>query len=86
MADKTAPPSIEIARIEETVRFSTGGTFALLGLIAVQFLVFAAWSSAKSAVQEASLGTLWIALNVLLGIGVIVGRRRTYRVLRDADR
>ena len=74
-----------IATLVEDVRFTTGGALALIGLALFQLGVVLAFGGMKSAVQEASLGTVWIAINILLGIGVINGRRRTYRVLRDVN-
>jgi hypothetical protein len=35
--------------------------------------------------RSISVGTIWITGNILLGIGVIVGRRRTYHVLREPE-
>jgi membrane protein implicated in regulation of membrane protease activity len=77
-------PPIEIARIEERTVFSLGGAAAGVLLVLHNFgMLFAFIGGAKSAVQEASLGTVWIAGNVLWGVCAIIGRRRTYRVLRD---
>ena len=75
-----------IATIEERATFSPGGSIAVVFLLLFQFGIILAWGSTNSAVQEASLGTIWIAGNVLLGIGAIIGRRRSYRVLRELGR
>jgi hypothetical protein len=75
-----------IATIEERTIFSSGGSVAVILLFVFQVLIIFAWGSTKSAVQEASLGTVWIAGNILLGIGAIIGRRRSYRVLRELGR
>jgi hypothetical protein len=83
---KDKVPEVEIARIVEQVWFSGGGLIAVILLMLHNWLMFYLFFAAtKSAVQEASLGTLWIAGNVLFGVGAIIGRRRTYRVLRDQN-
>lgn len=73
----------EIARIEEITLATAGGTLAMLLLVLHNAGMLAIFMGTKNAIQEASLGTLWIAGNVLWGIGVIVGRKRTYVVTRD---
>jgi len=83
---KKEMPQIEIARLVEDVGFTTGGTIAVFLLILHNCLMFYLYVGAtKSAVQEASIGTIWIAGNVLFGIGAIIGRHRTHRVLRDQN-
>jgi hypothetical protein len=73
-----------IATLEERQSYTGGGAFCLFLLVAFQLLmVMAFFGAAKSAVQEASIGTLWIAGNILLGTGVLAGRKRTYRVMRE---
>jgi hypothetical protein len=71
-----------IATLEERQKFRR---IALVLLLLFQFVMVWAFSTTKSAVQEASIGTIWITGNILLGIGVIVGRRRTYHVLREPE-
>jgi hypothetical protein len=77
------PSRAEIARIEERVELSGVGRACVFFLLLSQVAVFIGYGSLTSSVQEAAIGTLWIALNVLFGIGVLAGRRSTYRVLRD---
>lgn len=73
----------QIAQIDEVATFSAGGAIALIALILFQILmVLSFFGTAKSAVQEAAIGTLWMAGNVLLCTGIIVGRTRSYRVFR----
>ena len=50
-----------IATLEEHQRFSNGGQNALILLLIFQFVMLWAFSVTRSAVQEASVGTLWIA-------------------------
>jgi len=81
MAKETRPL---IARLEERQSFTNIGAVCVLLLLVFQVFMFAAFfGSAKNAIQEASIGTLWIAVNVFLGTGVLAGRRRDYRVLRE---
>ena len=51
-----------IATLEEHQRFSNGGQNALILLLIFQFvMLWAFFIATRSAVQEASVGTLWIA-------------------------
>ncbi|MGB9366480.1 MAG: hypothetical protein WCE79_10745 [Xanthobacteraceae bacterium] len=73
----------EIARIHEDIQPTAGGSFSVVLLVLFQIgMAFAFLSGAQSAVQEAAVGTVWIAGNILLGLCVAVGRRRTYYVTR----
>jgi hypothetical protein len=69
------------------VWFTSGGLIAVLLLVLNNFtmLLWIFVFGTKSAVQEAAIGTMWIAGNVLWGASAIIGRRRTYRVLRDQN-
>ena len=78
----TPPTLTEIARIEERVRFSLTGGMAVVLLLLHQTLILSLWQGALGSLPEAAIGIAWIAGNVLWGIGVIVGRRRSYRVFR----
>jgi hypothetical protein len=83
---KDKVPEVEIAKIVEQVWFSGGGLIAVILLMLHNCVMFYLYLVAtKSAVQEASIGTMWIAGNVLFGVGAIIGRRRTYRVLRGQN-
>lgn len=72
-----------IATIEEHTDFTWRGTVAAIALVIFQFIVVAGFGAAKSAVQEASIGTVWIAVNVLLVGCAIMGRKRTLKVYRE---
>jgi hypothetical protein len=76
-------PPEQIARLEEITVFTGLGIVALILLILHQAAMVIWMTVARSAVQEASVGTVWIAGNVLLCTLLVVGRRGTYRVLRD---
>ena len=73
---------IEIARLEEQVDSTLGGRFCFLLLILNSLLWVLVMGADTSAIRQAAYGTLLIAGNVLFGIGVIIGRRRTYVVTR----
>ncbi len=80
------PARQEIARIEERVSLSgLGGLSSVLLMLHNVVMAIAFFVSAKSAVQEASLGTMWIAGNVLWGVCMMMGRRSTYVVTRQID-
>lgn len=71
--------------LTETSEATVAGNVARAALVLtnVGFLALVASGAAGfSAVQEAAVGTVWIALNVALGVGVVVGRRSTF-VLRE---
>lgn len=83
MAKWTPPPRTEIARIDEKATMSGGGVVCMVLLILHQIGIVFAFAAANGAIQQATVGTLWIGGNVLWGIGIIVGRARTYRVTRE---
>jgi hypothetical protein len=51
----------EIAKIDEVVRFSGGGVAAIVFLVLFQMLMLLLQAVVASAVQQAALGTVWIA-------------------------
>lgn len=78
------PPPVELARIDETVTLTGAGAFSGVLLVLHNMFMGALFLfGTRSAVQETSLGTIWIAGNVLWGVCMLMGRKRTYRVLRD---
>lgn len=86
MAKVKPPERYEIARLEERVSLSTGGGIASVLLMLHNVVMFVAFFiSAKSAIQEASLGTMWIAGNVLWAACMMLGRRSTYVVTREVQ-
>ena len=66
--------------IYEDARFSAGGGIAAGLLVLFQLAMIVGLAAQKNAVQEAALGTFWIAINIVLGCGAVIGRRRSYRV------
>lgn len=72
-----------VATLEENSRFTAGGQLALV--ILLLFGIFVAFAATKNAIQEATVGTIWIAGNILFCTGAIIGRKRTYQVLRKDD-
>jgi hypothetical protein len=77
------PRRTEIARIEEFTEPTAAGTFCFFLLSAHQVGSLLFFITAKSAIQEAAVAAIWIGGNVLWGLGVALGRRRTYIVTRD---
>jgi hypothetical protein len=63
---------------------TAAGVICFALLILHQLGSFAFFSGAKSAIQEAAVAAIWIGGNVLWGLGVALGRRRSYVITRDA--
>jgi len=75
-------PELQIAVISEQIVYSVGGILALLFLLLSNAAALYAWISGISVVSETTLAIVWLGSTMLGGLGVIVGRRRTYRVYR----
>lgn len=76
----------EMAVMEEEVNSTTEGkiSFALLALSVLgSITIFAA---AKTVFQEIEAGVMLIAGSILFGLGVALGRTRTYRIYRSEYR
>lgn len=73
---------LQIAVISERITYSVGGVLALLFLLLCNAAALYAWISGISAVFETTLAIMWLGSTMLGGLGVIVGRRRTYSVYR----
>jgi hypothetical protein len=71
-----------IATVEEQITATTVGTLSVVLLLLNHVGMIFALSAANGAIQEAAIGTVWIATNILLATGAVVGRRRTYLVRR----
>lgn len=71
-----------IAEIREQITFTPGGRICLIFLVLNTLLCGFGWFALNGAVQQAAVGTAWIAGNVLWGLGAALGRRRTYTVYR----
>lgn len=75
------PRQIEIARIEEHSQLTVGGAFAAI-LLALHNLLMLRVVIGGGSVRD---GLLWLGGNLLFGLGIAIGRRRSYRVLRAAE-
>lgn len=75
--------STEIARIVEEVRTTLGGGVCTLMLILNAVCTIPPFIFDSSAVRQAAWAAAFTGGSVLWGIGVIVGRRRTYVVHRS---
>lgn len=80
------PIRAELAQIIETISATPAGGFCMLMLLLHQVGCFAAFGTSTNVIQEATIACLWIGGNVLWGLGVALGRRRTYVVYRDVPR
>jgi hypothetical protein len=78
-------PSEVIARIEGQSTFTFGGGFAAVMMGVLNFTALLTYYSASTILQQtvAVLGA--ISASVFWGVFVIVGRKHTYRVLREPD-
>ena len=79
---RTPLPELQIAVILERIAFSVGGILALLFLLLANAAVLYAWIRGLGGVSETSLALISLGSTVLGGLGVIIGRRRTYKVYR----
>ena len=79
---RTPLPELQIAVISERIAYSVGGILALLFLLLSNAAALYAWISGIGVVSETTLAIVWLGSTMLGGLGVIVGRRRTYRVYR----
>jgi hypothetical protein len=71
-----------IAVIEERVTFTIGGGVALLMLV-ISIAGAAMWFlAARTVIEQAAVGAVFTANAVIWGVGIVVGRRRTYVVRR----
>jgi hypothetical protein len=82
-ASAGAPRIEELALIEETVAFTNSGMVAAALLAVTNLLMVITFFRVKGAMQQAAVGTVWTAGNVLWGACMLVGRERTYRVIRQ---
>jgi hypothetical protein len=73
----------EIATIEEIVKRTPFGTFCLFLLILNAAFNFLAFVVDNSAVRQAAFGALLTGGTILFGLGVVLGRVRTYIVYRE---
>lgn len=83
IAQPVKPP---LATIEERISFTAVGIVSLLLLILHNAAVVIWLAKSTTVIHEAAIGTMWIGGNVLWGLGVALGRRRTYRIDRASDR
>jgi hypothetical protein len=70
----------------EDVRVTGAGQFCAVMLALHNLGILLFWSAgARSAVQEAVIGLIWIAGNQLWSLGVMLGRRRTFVMRRPPE-
>jgi hypothetical protein len=76
----------ELAVIVEENKVTAGGTFSMLMLVLTILFAVGIFVSAKSAIHEIEAGVVLTAGSVVWGLGIALGRRRTYRVFRSEHR
>jgi hypothetical protein len=72
-----------IASIDETTVFSGGGVFAMVMLVLTQTIGLFALLGSTNIFQQLMAGVMIISGTLLWGIGVIIGRKRSYVVRRE---
>ncbi|MHC2578196.1 threonine/homoserine/homoserine lactone efflux protein [Bradyrhizobium diazoefficiens] len=76
----------ELAIIVEDVRLTAGGIVAAVLLVVTILYSFVTYEAATTVFQQIASGVSLIAGCIVWGLGVALGRRRTYRVLRSEHR
>ncbi|WP_338688432.1 hypothetical protein V5279_23850 [Bradyrhizobium sp. 26S5] len=77
---------VEIAEIREEVTITNWGTFSRFGLGLGILIETIALFGATSIFQQIQAGVAFIGTAIVCGLGVAMGRRRTYRVYRTASK
>lgn len=72
----------EAGFLSETSEATTGGNVARAAIVLINIAGVLAFTMESSAVRQAALAALLGAINVALGVGVVVGRRSIF-VLRE---
>lgn len=76
----------ELAVIIEEVATTGGGNISFAMLVLTVLGSIAVFGGAKTVFQEIAAGVLLIAGAILFGLGVALGRTRTYRIYRSEHR
>jgi len=79
---RTPLPDLQIAVISERIAYTIGGILALLFLLLSNAAALYVWITGIGPVSETTLAIMWLGSTMLGGLGVVAGRRRTYRVYR----
>jgi hypothetical protein len=75
-------PDLQIAVISEQTTYTIGGILALLFLLLSNAAALYVWITGIGPLSETTLAIIWLGATMLSGLGVVAGRRRTYRVYR----
>jgi hypothetical protein len=78
-----ATQSAAVATIQEHTQRTPEGNFCLILLLLNAAITIIAFLAESSAVRQAAYGTMLTGGSVLFGLGVVLGRTRTYIVFRD---
>lgn len=76
----------ELAEMVEEVRLTWVGALCPVLLVIVAFVAAAGYARAVTILQQIEAGIAFLGAAVILGLGVAVGRRRTYRIYRSDQR
>ncbi len=80
------PASVATATIIEEVRPTAVGVICLLLLIGATIGSSYSYYSATTVMQQIEAGIEFLGSTIFFGLGIIVGRKRVYRVYRAASR
>ncbi len=81
---QTRQPPVLIAMLVENTEWSWPGAFAAFGMVIVTLLAAAGiFLFPTNAIQQATSALGALLLIIPLGVGAIIGRKRTYKVFRE---
>lgn len=76
----------ELAVMVEEVSMTAGGVLCLLLLIGTVLLSVGGYAAAKTVFQQIEAGVSLMSGCIIFGLGVALGRRRTFRIYRSEQR
>jgi hypothetical protein len=82
MRPKPPAPGVERAVIVEEIEITNWGNFSRIGLIIAIAIETFGLLGANTVLQQTQVGVAFIGSAVLFGLGMTLGRKRTYRVYK----
>ena len=76
----------ELAIITEDIRATGGGALSFLLLLVAIFVSVVSYNTATTVFQQIEAGVGFIGSAIIFGLGIALGRRRTYTVYRSPNR
>jgi hypothetical protein len=75
----------ETAVIVEQVRSTVGGAISAFFLLLTWVASIVVYAASNTVFQQIEAGVALVAGTILCGLGVALGRRRTYRIYKSSD-